>query len=1025
MKRLVKAASLLGGALLLFFGILLFAFYRLIQLGEFRRFIIDEVENRTQLKVSVGDVELQMGSVVGVSLRDFILLQPKGLRPLLSAEKVFIRVALLPLLERRMVFYEVRLSRPALQLSQEEDGRIPALDLLFSLPLQTQQQIDFILDVRELKLEKGDIVISDPTGNGAAATRFREIDLSLRRLGANGPPRADSQALNNASSRAPSESGLEFDLRTMVERSGQSGGLKSQGKILFPGDRYELNRAWLDADIEVKSLPATLLWGYYRDLFPVPSVKGVLSSRLHWQGSLAERVQVKGEIDFKKLEIDARNYLVSVLKPGNGRVGLEFEWTPQGLRFSRLDLRAEEIALAARGSIRFLAERDPYLEVSFTTPFLPLVAAAKYLPLRGLNSPKLEHLVRTANQGEIRFTQAAYSGRVSEIYRVSEPGFEDRLRLEIEVRGLAASLGEGYLPVSTVGGRLVLEKGSLFYKGFKGSYGGSRLTEVEGSHRGVLRGPGLLELKVKGEVDLGELRGQVALGPLFSVTAGNAVLREVSGKGKLALLLRDDFSSARHFEGQISLDNARLQVGDLALTQVKGGISFSPKEIRAEGITAVLAGSPVGVRVTLNDYGSGKPTFDLAVDSSGVKGGEVLRVLLGVGSSGDSGLVRGTIRYSGSLASTGARELSGSLELVGVRVPLKFFPRPLSEVHGKVKFDGKGIDFNDIKGQVAAYRFGLSGRWRYQETPHWTFSLASPEMDIAYLLPQQETKTDDWFDSFQARGTIAIEKGRYEAFEFTNLSTQLVLDKKVWRLENFSAQSQGGKVEGTGSFAEGPEGLRFSVEPRVKGVPTRGFLSWFDIPTTEISGRVNLTGKLESSGRTGSERKRNLDGAFHLELGDGTVQRFRLLVRILSFLDLSRWFSLKMPDINQEGLKFHSITGDFKVSRGVYSTQNLFVDGEELRITGAGDMDGSKGELDFVIAVRPFPGIDSAVSYIPLIGQGLAAVRNSLMVASFRVKGPVDDPTITPAPLSTLSEFFFSALAIPKGLIRLPGEEQK
>jgi uncharacterized protein YhdP len=197
-------------------------------------------------------------------------------------------------------------------------------------------------------------------------------------------------------------------------------------------------------------------------------------------------------------------------------------------------------------------------------------------------------------------------------------------------------------------------------------------------------------------------------------------------------------------------------------------------------------------------------------------------------------------------------------------------------------------------------------------------------------------------------------------------------------------------------------------------------LSWFDIGTREITGKVQLVGKLEFSGKTPAERKRNLSGAFRGRIEDGIARHFQVLVRILSFLDLSRWFTLKLPDINLEGIHFRSVAADVKVAHGVYSTQNLFVDGDDLRITGAGEMDGPKGEIDCVIAVRPFPGLDRAANYIPILGTGLAAIKDSLLVASFNVRGSINDPSITPAPLSTLSEFFFGALAIPKGLIGIP-----
>jgi uncharacterized protein YhdP len=277
----------------------------------------------------------------------------------------------------------------------------------------------------------------------------------------------------------------------------------------------------------------------------------------------------------------------------------------------------------------------------------------------------------------------------------------------------------------------------------------------------------------------------------------------------------------------------------------------------------------------------------------------------------------------------------------------------------------------------------------------------------------------------EAKGRVSIKKGKYENFDFSDLQTDLALDKRTWRLSNFSARSSGGAVQGSGSFTDSPENLSFALESNVKSVPVKGLLSWFDMKTTEITGKVHLVGKLDSSGKTGAERKRNLNGAFRLELEDGVIRRLRVLVLILNLLDLSRWFTLQMPDVNQEGIRFRRITGDFKVSRGVYVTQNLLVDSDDLRLTGAGKVDGAEGDVDFVVAVRPFPRVTSVVSSIPLIGRGLAAIKNSFLVASFRVTGSLDNPIVIPAPLSTLSEFFFGALEIPKSLIGLSGDENK
>jgi uncharacterized protein YhdP len=150
----------------------------------------------------------------------------------------------------------------------------------------------------------------------------------------------------------------------------------------------------------------------------------------------------------------------------------------------------------------------------------------------------------------------------------------------------------------------------------------------------------------------------------------------------------------------------------------------------------------------------------------------------------------------------------------------------------------------------------------------------------------------------------------------------------------------------------------------------------------------------------------------------------RILVQILNLLDLSRWFTLQLPDLTKQGIRYRAITGDFKVTQGVYATENLIVDSSDLRMTGAGRIDLPKDEVDFLVAVRPFAGIDSAINQIPVLGRGIAAIKNSFLVASFTIKGRIDDPAITPAPLGTLSEVFWSVLGIPKNIVGL-GEGEK
>jgi uncharacterized protein YhdP len=330
-----------------------------------------------------------------------------------------------------------------------------------------------------------------------------------------------------------------------------------------------------------------------------------------------------------------------------------------------------------------------------------------------------------------------------------------------------------------------------------------------------------------------------------------------------------------------------------------------------------------------------------------------------------------------------------------------------------------------LKGLLVGSPAEFSGRWRYTQKPQLVFNFSAPTLDIAYLLSQIDPESTEWYETLTAQGKVSLVKGRMKSFEFAELKTDLNLDRRVWRLENLAMRSAGGAVHGVATIVDKPDRVWFSLTPKIQGVPLQGMMKWFEAGQAEVTGKVNMAGNLESIGKDGPERKQNLNGALSLRIEDGTIHRLRLLVQILNLLDLSRWFTLKLPDLGKEGIRFRSISGDFKVNQGVFSTQNLIVDSDDLRMTGGGKIDVANDEIDFVLAVRPFAGIDTAIGYIPLIGRGFAAIKNSFLVASFNIRGPIEEPTITPAPLSTMSEWVFGVLGIPKNIIGWGGDEKK
>ncbi len=1026
MRKAFKLFAFIAFIFVLFLVVASLAFYRLMQAGEFREYLISEVERKTDLKIQLGEADLELGRILGITFRDVAISEPQSAQETISAASVTARVALLPLLQRKLIFYEIRLHKPVAQIIRDKDGRVPLLDRLLNLHFLKESDGQFAFDLRTIKITEGEIDARDPFADSyPPVTRLRGIDLELERLRGQALRRFFEKRVGPRTDQ-PEGAGLDFKLQATVEQGGEQTGLWAKGTLILPGSFLEFDKAWWSVETWTRDMPGSMMHANLANHLPVKSLNGKLDSHLWWEGNARQHVQVKGEVAFKGLGVDAPTIFSAPLHPGDSRLNMEVNWQPGQWELSRVEWRSKDLKLALQGMVRHGANDDTHLQLSLTMPSVPVVVIKKYLPKPWLVATKSESLVAAIYEGELQLNKAGVNASLSHMRRMVENGLDERLWIDAEFRHISAQYPGDFLPLRGFQGRMILEKGLLSFKDLKGNYGQSRLSNIEGYYRLSAAGRGILQLSASGEADLAELREQGKLGMMSAqVTKGASLIEDIGGKGKFDIVVARGSDGAPGVEGKILLDGARLGVEGLVLNEIRGQLALTRSEIKTDKVRALVAGSPIQLRLAVKDYASEIGTFDLAVESTGVKAGIVTRLLLDSGSPQDPGIVRGAIRYQGTFAKKDGRKLTGTLDLANVQLTTPPLRQPLKDLNGRIRIDETGIDFQNVKGLLAGFPAGFSGRWRYERRPQLHFDFTAPNLDITYLLSQIESESSDFYANLQAMGRVALAKGKFRGLEFADFKTELTIDRRVWRLRNPSLRAAGGLIQGEATIADKPKTTGYSVEPKIQGLPVESLLKWFEISNTEMAGKVSMTGRLETEGKDSAEKKRNLNGAFYLKIEDGTINRLRLLVQILNLLDLSRWFTLQMPDLNKQGIRFRSITGDFKVTSGVYTTQNLLVDSDDLRMSGSGKIDVPKDEIDFVLAVRPFAGVDTAINYIPLIGRGIAAIKNSFLVASFKISGSLDEPTITPAPLSTLSEVVFGILGIPKKMIGLGDDENK
>src|SRR5262245_10852778 len=917
MRKTLKVIGFIGVTLILFFSFLGLALYQLVRTGELRRFLIDEVEKQTALKIQLGEADLEIGWVTGVAFGHLALSEPDAAQPAITAERITARVALRPLLSRQVIFYEIRLYKPTAAFVRDKEGRIPLLDRLLNLPFLKQQDGQFSLDLRSIKVQNGVIDFADrwPQG-GIGDWRLVNATVDLDRV--RGQRLRDF--MKDLLKRQPlnvTGTALEFDLKGALVRAGAKMNLKSKGRLLFPKETLDLREVRWSADVDLVNFPATLVKEYLGPRVSIHAMSGQLAQRVHVEGNSGRQMHFKGDLEFKQLGLDAPELFLARLSGVDGKAAFEFDWSPERLQVVRVDYRTSEVEFFLQGAVSALDSNDPHLRFNLSVPAAPVAALRRYLPLKLFDWPQLERAVNSIQAGQLVIKKAGVDATLAGLRRVAQSATGKHLWFEGELRDVAGNLGiDGMLPLRGVQCRINLVNGVLSFHDLAGAYGDSRLTDVDGSYDFTPAANGNLEVQARGDFNLAELREQ-AKAKLFSAQGAKlaASVQELGGRSRVNLVLKRTLNAPIEFSGKLGLDNARVRYEGYALSELKGEIAFTPKEIKGENLHAQLSDSPIQIQLALKDYTADNGTFDLSIDSPGVKAGVVTSLLLDSGTLQDLGTVRGGVRYAGSISNKERRKFSGNLELASVQVAIHPLLQPLREFNGKIIIDEKGIEFQNLKALLAGFPASASGRWRYTEKPPLLFDFAAPNLDVTYLISQIDPDPGAFYTNLQAEGKISLAKGRIKNFEFSDLKTDATIDRRVWRLTNLTARSVGGTIVGGTTIIDRPDTLGVIAEPKVQAVPVQSFLRWFDITNTEMTGRVNLTGKLETIGKNDVERKQNLNGAFSLRIEEGAINRMRILVQILNLLDLSRWFTLQLPDLTKQGIRFRAITGDFKVTK--------------------------------------------------------------------------------------------------------------
>ena len=566
-----------------------------------------------------------------------------------------------------------------------------------------------------------------------------------------------------------------------------------------------------------------------------------------------------------------------------------------------------------------------------------------------------------------------------------------------------------------------------------------------------------LEIMAKGSMDLKNLFALFQT-PLFpeevrSKTEGFEALSgasQFSFKGKTLAGISQFSYDGEFFPREASLvqkgNPIPLVLREGGMSFSESGISFSQMKIQSGRRFLTLNGFIKDGNVNLSTRGSIDLKQLFLLIQSPVFPDQFRSQVEGIQEL--NGVAEVRLKWLGKMGKWMSALREGEIRLKEVNLRHREIPVSLSRIQGSFLITPEQIRFDELKGKVGdspvtvsgtlfqgSSSFAVSpqkagtGSAQAESGRRLSFQIFSPQLDLDPLFPKKEgtsptsfEKMRDLLSSWSIDGKVQIDEGRYRSLQYKDLKGEMRTVDGTLLIHPFQFKSNGGDFWGEGWIRPTERGIRMEIKPRFSNMEAKAFIrTLFEKGEEEkvmISGRVHIDkAELRGEGEDFQKMKESLGGGLRLEFENGVIERFNILSKIFSILNVSQLLKGRLPDLATKGLPYRQILANFYVKDGVATTDDFLVESDAMRITLLGKVDLGKNLIDVRIGVHPLVTIDVILSNVPVAGYILTGEDKGFISYFYHVKGTLDNPKIEAIPFKIVEE---STWGVIKRLLGTP-----
>ena len=974
-----------------------------------------------------------------------------------TIDKMTFRVAVLPLLWKKIVFKEVLLEKPAGSLYQDREGALNISDLL-----ESQKEAPAV-EIKRIIVNHGTLTFNDQRiVQSGLTTNLDDINLKV-------------------DYPAPGKK-INLDVSTSVIQDGGKGTLTIAGICILSERNEPLAKSSIDARITAANLIIERYRPYYEKYVSFFKVAGVLNMDAHLKGN-PYRFSSEGSVELKNLNLQYPKVFHSALTPQDVNLDYTIQRTPSEIIMDKLNLTVDGVKISGSFSIKDIDKNDPLITTKATSSPISLEKFGHFIPY-GIIPRKVADFIETRVKGGMyQLKEGSLNGRISQIAHIGVDDNYNVLYIRAGVdKGLLA-YAKGVPVFNGIKGDLELRGKDFLLNSMSANFGESPMTlegkitdyctaapeqylftmnmvpgqkeitwlmGIKEDNKFAFTGRNLLQMKGSGTLNNYILEGDWELsGAAYSFSD---IFTKPQGQGN-RLSFKTSFKN-----NEARLESFSCQLADLTVTAA-GLYNFKEKDISSFTVNSnpfqmedfsanlprMVKYQPRG-RIQLSAAGSGTPKsmadhrWSGSIQFSGVsfKPSETSRAVSALNGTFNLGKNRldssplvgrlGNSQIKGRVALTDFKNPSISvtaasdsldLEDLGLRSP--FGPVKLKNFAGNVVYKNKGLQIKWLSARVNNSVFNVTGAMPDLEKPYFDIHVSSNyiDSDDVVLLSKINVPGKEK-PELSLKASVQSDEGRISRISYSNLHAALTYRQHTLDVPALAMNAFGGRFSGIGhvTFAEG-DATQCQADFIIEGMSAEEIVKYVGAEKELIKGTVTMRGTMTAGGASISDFKKTAEGTATLRMEKGSLNRFAFLSKVFSILNVSQLFKFKLPDMVNDGMPYTAITGIFSLKDGILSSNDLFINSEAMNMSLVGKTDIIEEELDLNIGIQPLQTVDKVVSIIPVVGWILTSDTKGLITLYFEAKGKWNDPTVNAIPVKSMARGVFD---IFKKLFQLPAK---